>query len=51
MMYRANPELVDRMIDAELDGFLKRMGEKFPVAGLRGAKRSAFKKQIVGAMR
>ncbi|MEW5873994.1 MAG: hypothetical protein AB1752_02285 [Candidatus Zixiibacteriota bacterium] len=48
--YRAKPELVDRMIEAELDGFLKRMGEKFMVAGLKGAKRSTFKKRIVKAI-
>jgi hypothetical protein len=51
VLFRANPALVDRIVEAELDGFLKRMGEKFPGAGMKGAKRGEFKKQIVKAIR
>lgn len=46
ILYQANPELVDRMIEAEVDGFLKRVGKRVPLAQVQGAKGNALKYQI-----
>lgn len=37
VMYRANPEQLNRMVESEIDAFLNRVAEKFPPAWIGGA--------------
>lgn len=47
VIYRVHPEMVNRMIETEVDGFLDQLAQRFPGSVLTSTKRKAFKRRLV----
>ena len=47
VIYQGNPELINRMIEADVEAYLDQLTQRFPASILTSAKRKAFKIRLV----